>query len=275
MASSGKDYQREIESLSRKEEKAAAELAEAKEAHREAAQMLDKIGEKKRNALFAALDSIKKRYFHRLLGGKGVKVLAPRVSGVEEATLGKVTTIPKIVDPSLSEIELQPVLQNYSYVRILFNTMVNEYFYEVIEPKLIEEEEELLEVLKDILVENLELLEDAGPAERDTYLRRVVDGLLRELNVTLHPVSKERIMYFILRDFIRFGAIDAVMIDSSVEDVSCDGVGVPFYIYHRKYGSIPSNLKFTSEVELDQFVVWLAQKGGKHISLAAAPHPPP
>jgi len=267
MASAG-DYQKRIEDLSRQEAQAARQLAEAEKSRAEAAAMLEQIEEKKRNALFAALDSIKKRYFHRLLGGKGVKVLAPRVSGVEESTLGKVTTIPKIVDPNLHEIEIQPILQNYSYVRITYNTLVNEYFYEVIEPKLIEEEEELLEVLKDILVGNLELLEDAGVKERETYLRRVVDGLLRELGVNLHPVSKERIAYYVLRDFIRYGAIDVVMIDANVEDVSCDGVAIPFYIYHRKYGSIPSNLKFAEEVELDQFVVWLAQKSGKHISVA-------
>jgi len=268
MASAGDDYQKRIETLSRQEAEASRQLAAAEKARQEAATMLEQIEEKKRNAIFAALDSIKKRYFHRLLGGKGVKVLAPRVTGVEAATLGKVTTIPKIADPNLHEIELTPILQNYSYVRIMYNTMVNEYFYEVIEPKLLEEEEELLEVLKDILVDSLELLEDADPKERETYLRRIVDGLLRELGVNLHPVSKERVIYYVLRDFIRYSAIDVVMIDTNVEDVSCDGIGVPFYIYHRKYGSIPSNLKFTSETELDQFVVWLAQKSGKHISVA-------
>jgi flagellar protein FlaI len=268
VAATEKDYRTEIEALSRKEQEVTAQLAAAEKARAEATQMLEKIEEKKRNAIFAALDSIKKRYFLRLLGGKGVKVLAPRASGVEESTLGMVTTIPKLIDPNLQEIEIAPVVQNYSYVRVLYNTMLNEYFYEVIEPKLVQEEEELLEVLKEILVENLELLEDAGSKERETYLRRVVDGLLRELGVTLHPVSKERVIYYVLRDFIRYSAIDAVMIDSNVEDVSCDGVGIPFYIYHRKYGSIPSNLKFTDSVELDQFVVWLAQKCGKHISVA-------
>ncbi len=268
MASAGKDYQAQLETLNRQEQQAAAQLAAAEKARQEAATMLAQIEEKKKNAIFAALDGIKKRYFHRLLGGRGIKVLAPRVTGVAEATLGKVTTIPKIVDPNLHEIEVLPILQNYSYVRVLYNTVINEYFYEVIEPKLLEEEEELLGVLKDILVDSLELLEDAEPKERETYLRRIVDGLLRELGVTLHPVSKERIMYFVMRDFIRYSAIDVVMIDSNVEDVSCDGVGVPFYIYHRKYGSIPSNLKFTDEVELDQFVVWLAQRSGKHISVA-------
>jgi len=75
-------------------------------------------------------------------------------------------------------------------------------------------------------------------------------------------------MYYVFRDFIRYGPIDVVMTDPQVEDVSCDGVRVPFYIYHRKYGSIPSNLKFDSAEELDSFVVWLAQKCGKHISVA-------
>src|SRR6267143_1703720 len=172
------------------------------------------------------------------------------------------------LEKNRNEIEIQPVLKNYAYVRILYNTMSNEYFYEAIEPKLIEEESELLDVLKEILVGNLELLEDSERAQKENYLRRMVDGVLRELGVELHPVSKERIMYYVFRDFTRYGPIDVVMTDVQVEDVSCDGVRVPLYIYHRKYGSIPSNLKFENAEELDSFVVWLAQRAGKHISVA-------
>src|SRR6266540_6223758 len=215
-----------------------------------------------------AFDSAKRRLNKKLLGERGVKVKAPKVSSIEETTLGKITTIPKIVRRNMNEIEIQPILKNYSYVRILYDTMANEYFYEVIEPKLLEEEDELLEVLKEILVESLELMEDATPQAKEQYLRRIVESLLRELGVQLHPVSKERIMYFVLRDFIRYGPIDATMIDTQVEDISCDGMNVPFYIYHRKYGSIPSNLRFVSPEELDSFVIWLAQRCGKHISVA-------
>src|SRR6266704_1508659 len=149
----------------------------------EAKRMVDDMDAKKKSSTFAALDSIKKRYFNRLLGDKGIKVKSPKVSSVEETSLGKVTTIPKIVQRNLNEIELQPILKNYSYVRILYDTMANEYFYEVIEPKLLEEEEELLEVLKEILVESLELMEDATPQAKEQYLRRIVEGLLRELGV--------------------------------------------------------------------------------------------
>src|SRR5438093_4967729 len=234
----------------------------------EAKRMLDGMDEKKKSSTAATLDSIKKRYFTRLLGDKGIKVKSPKVSSVEETSLGKITTIPKIVQRNMNEIEIQPILKNFSYVRILYDTMANEYFYEAIEPKLIEEESELLDVLKEILVENLELLDDADRARKENYLRRIVDGLLRELGVELHPVSKERVLYYVYRDFIRYGPIDVVMTDVQVEDVSCDGVRVPLYIYHRKYGSIPSNLKFDNAEELDSFVVWLAQRSGKHISVA-------
>src|SRR5881296_1046474 len=234
----------------------------------DAKRMVDDMDAKKKSSTFAALDSIKKRYFNRLLGDKGIKVKSPKVSSVEETSLGKITTIPKIVQRNMNEIEIQPILKNFSYVRILYDTMANEYFYEAIEPKLIEEESELLDVLKEILVENLELLDDADRARKENYLRRIVDGLLRELGVELHPVSKERVLYYVYRDFIRYGPIDVVMTDVQVEDVSCDGVRVPLYIYHRKYGSIPSNLKFDNAEELDSFVVWLAQRSGKHISVA-------
>ncbi len=60
-----------------------------------------------------------------------------------------------------------------------------------------------------------------------------------------------------------------MMNDPNFEDCSCDGVDVPLYIYHRKYGSIRSNLRFEKESVLDGFVVWLAQKCGKHISVAS------
>src|SRR5437667_213967 len=257
-----------IEKLSRRKAATASRVADLDRERGEAKQMLDDLEKNRKAAVFGALDSIKKRYFGRLLGDRGIKVKAPKVSGVVETTLGKITTIPKIVQKNMNEIEIQPILKNYAYVRILYDTMANEYFYEAIEPKLIEEESELLDVLKEILVGNLELLEGSERAQKENYLRRMVDGVLRELGVELHPVSKERIMYFVFRDFIRYGPIDVVMTDVQVEDVSCDGVRVPLYIYHRKYGSIPSNLKFDSAEELDSFVIWLAQRSGKHISVA-------
>ncbi|MEW5937063.1 MAG: type II/IV secretion system ATPase subunit [Candidatus Thermoplasmatota archaeon] len=229
--------------------------------------------------------SAKAKFLRALVGkGRSVKVMLPK--GERERFEGDVVVIPKIAEKHISEIELQPAIEKYSYVRIKYDNITNEYLYEAIEPQLMREEEDILDVMKELLVDVLEapkdaLLSEGGiedlerlkplreiPALKEEYLRKAVDTLLHDLGISLHPVSKERIIYYILRDFLRYGPIDAPMIDPEVEDISCDGINIPIYIYHRKYGSIQSNLRFTTEEELDSFVVWLAQKCGKHISVA-------
>jgi len=58
------------------------------------------------------------------------------------------------------------------------------------------------------------------------------------------------------------------MNDPNIEDISCDGSGVPLFLYHRQFGSLKSNIKFETEDELGSFIFKLAQKCGKHISIA-------
>lgn len=183
--------------------------------------------------------------------------------------LSQITDIPKITDPTVDEVEIAPVKQNYCYVRIRYDNRANEYSYEVIEPRVSNDEADVLELLKETLVGSVDRMTEAESSLKEKYLRRIVDELMVQLGITLHPISKERVMYYVLRDFLGYGVIDVMMTDPNVEDCSCDGVSVPLYIYHRKYGSIRSNLRFDKESELDGFVVWLAQKCGKHISVAS------
>jgi flagellar protein FlaI len=60
------------------------------------------------------------------------------------------------------------------------------------------------------------------------------------------------------------------MNDPNIEDISCDGVGVPIYVYHRdqRFGSVRTNAKFDTEEELGSFVMRLSQKCGRSISIA-------
>jgi type IV secretory pathway ATPase VirB11/archaellum biosynthesis ATPase/intein/homing endonuclease len=76
-------------------------------------------------------------------------------------------------------------------------------------------------------------------------------------------------MYYIGRDYVHFGKIDALMRDHMIEDISADGVGVPLYIWHREYESIPTNIVFRGEAEIDSFVTKLAYVSGRHISIAS------
>ncbi len=180
----------------------------------------------------------------------------------------EITKIPKISEEGVKEIELNPVNEPYSYVRIKYDNRSNEYIYEVIEPDLDEDEEALLHTVKERLIEDVELVDLEEEEERVQYLESKIHKILRDMDITLRPVFEKRILYYIRRDFLGYGPIDVIMHDVDPEDISCDGVGIPIFVFHRKYGSMKSNVQFDDADELDNFVVWIAQRSGKHISVA-------
>ena len=58
------------------------------------------------------------------------------------------------------------------------------------------------------------------------------------------------------------------MRDDNIEDASCDGIGSPVFVWHRKYESIPSNINFATAEELENFIFRIAYLCGRHISIA-------
>jgi flagellar protein FlaI len=58
------------------------------------------------------------------------------------------------------------------------------------------------------------------------------------------------------------------MADPRIEDVSCDGTGIPLFIFHQKYESIKTNVVFADEDVLNSFAVMLGQRCGKQLSVA-------
>jgi len=84
----------------------------------------------------------------------------------------------------------------------------------------------------------------------------------------LPDVSWYKILYHAERDLVGFGKIDPLMRDPNIEDISCDGVNKPVYVWHRNYESIETNLEFESDEELDNMVVKIVHMAGKHVSSA-------
>ncbi len=196
-----------------------------------------------------------------------VKLARLGVSG--QGKEAEVTPVPTLPDPALTELDLAPIRPGFSYVRVTFHNTRNEYLYEVIEPPISRIERELTERLRVYLIDAFEPLAENDPESKRRELRRMVDEQLQKWELAPGPTTKGRILYFLERDFIGYGIVDVPMTDTEVEDISCDGVGIPLYIYHRKYGSIRSNLRFSNAKELDDYVVWIAQRSGKHISVAS------
>ncbi len=195
-----------------------------------------------------------------------VKLARLGISG--QGSEGPVTPIPPLADENYRELDLAPIREWFSYVRITFHNLRNEYLYEILEAPVSALEKELLSRLKEILVDKFEPLPEFDVETKRRELRKMVDDQFHDWELSPSPTTKGRLIYYLERDFIGYGTVDVPMTDSEVEDISCDGVRVPIYIYHRKFGSIRSNMRFENAEELDAYVVWLAQRSGKHISVA-------
>jgi len=181
-----------------------------------------------------------------------------------------ITAIPPLPETSMRELEVNAVNPPYSYSRVSYSDRTKEYLYEVIEPQLTAHERSLVLHLKSTL--NQILGSESGnlsTSDKRSYLRGEVEEYFRSRGVTLSPLSTERVVYYVLRDFVGYGPVDALILDPEVEDISCDGVDVPLFIFHGKYESVKTNVVFADEDSLNSFIVMLGQRGGKSVSVSA------
>jgi len=180
-----------------------------------------------------------------------------------------ITEIPKIDDPQIEVVDVYPVNEPFGYIRVLFNNENSEYVLETLEPRLDEEETRLLKLVKDTLERTLGYeWEKLTKLDKDRYLRESVDSFFETRGMRVDQTARKKIGYYIIRDFVGYGPIDALMRDENVEDISCDGVDVPLFLFHRKFESIRTQLRFHDEDSLNSFVVALAQRCGKQISVS-------
>lgn len=178
-----------------------------------------------------------------------------------------ITEIPPLPSPEHTQVEFTTVEQDRSYIRVGFDKQTNRYLYEVIEPKLSPVETEVLTLVRDTLVRTMEA-RPLGDEDAEHLLLRAIDEAIVDYSIVVDEVSKSRIQYYIIRDFVGFGPIDVLMKDPMIEDISCDGPHVPIFLFHRQYEAIETNILFAEESRLDSFVIRLAQRCGKQISIA-------
>ena len=107
-----------------------------------------------------------------------------------------------------------------------------------------------------------------GDAVKNRVLRKKALELLGYYSMDLNPRSVHKILYFLERNYIGYGKLDTMLKDSHIEDISCDGINVPIFIYHNVHKNIETNVTFGEEY-LNSFVIQLVQRGGKHISIGS------
>jgi flagellar protein FlaI len=166
--------------------------------------------------------------------------------------------------------EFSAVNASFGYSIIIEDPLLHVLNYEVVEPTLSSEEKGVFDVIQNYMAETLDvILFDVGSDdEAKQYLRQKVKDIINTFRIKLDEKSLDKLLYYFTRDYLGYGVIDVMMKDPMIEDISCNGENVPLYIWHRKYESIPSNVSFTSAEQLNNFIIRLAYRTGKMISIS-------
>ena len=186
--------------------------------------------------------------------------------GVQVPPPAPAQPIPK----GLKIVEKYPLYEPFSHVAIVQNPKSGEYKYILDELQLDVLEKAVYDRILDILLAEIESPKEEIADPRRFFAeeaKKIVDKYRISLG-WLPDVSWYKILYHAERDLVGFGKIDPLMRDPNIEDVSCDGVKKPVYVWHRNYESIETNLQFESDEILDNMVVKLVHMAGKHVSSA-------
>lgn len=180
--------------------------------------------------------------------------------------------------PRASSGQIAPsdtVLRDYYEVNPPFGNVAvrsvnNVTTYEVVEPTLTDEERKKIDRLKLLLLEEVKapLGIIYGKGNVDQYIDINTTRIIKDYKLDIPKEAHDKALYYLKRDFLGYSKIDVMMRDVRVEDISCDGVGIPIYVWHRDFESIPSNISFSSKEELASFIVRLAYKSGGQITVA-------
>jgi len=142
--------------------------------------------------------------------------------------------------------------------------------YQVIEPILTERDQKAFDIIKKLLMTELSIslgdIKSKKDAER--RLKNKIAIMIKKYRLKIPPKNIERINYFAVRDFVYLGKIEPLMRDHMIEEISCDGTNIPIYVWHREHESIPTNIIFKNESELNNFARKMAYVCGKHVSVA-------
>lgn len=157
------------------------------------------------------------------------------------------------------------------WANVVYDQNKHSLVYNVMEPPISPEEKQVLDEIKKKLEERLDVEFGGGGTFQQDFLVKKIYEFLDYFGYVLSPDQLEKIIYYITRDFIGLDNLEPIMHDPAIEDISCDGFGIPIFIAHNNplYGEIETNIVFPTKDDLDNFVMKLAQRAGRAISVAS------
>jgi flagellar protein FlaI len=83
--------------------------------------------------------------------------------------------------------------------------------------------------------------------------------------IRVTPQELAALKYILVRDKLRMGALEPLLQDRHIEDISCSGIG-PIFIEHKVFKGLKSNITFENHEDLDEFVLRMAERIGSPVT---------
>lgn len=154
--------------------------------------------------------------------------------------------------------------------------------YRAIMPELGEDEKEYYDSILDRIIEVAHTAEIPSNLEE---LRNVLVTLFNEVVKIKHPPEKPNflnslgkkitlsedqyhvILFHLIKDRLGYGALEPLLRDIYIEDISCVGIGA-VWIVHKIFGSIETNVIFDNDLQLNKYVVESSERVERPVSEA-------
>jgi flagellar protein FlaI len=133
--------------------------------------------------------------------------------------------------------EEYPVLSPYAFVRIVKVPKLGEgHHYFVDEMPLNQREREAYRKIMGILSKELE------PAEKedtpvDEYVYKMAEKVAYKYRRSLGKFTErswKKIFYYVVKELAGYGPLHVMFLDPNIEDISCNGINRPIYVWHGK-----------------------------------------
>ncbi|MCL5888999.1 MAG: type II/IV secretion system ATPase subunit [Candidatus Thermoplasmatota archaeon] len=152
-------------------------------------------------------------------------------------------------------------------VEISWNPASMESIYIAYEPVISVDEEVLLKKISKNMEQIVKSSKNLPDDLSQLTIEKIIDSYLKGRKYKLNRRTVDKVKYYIKRNYEGYGPLEPLVRDPMIEDVSCNGIGIPVFVEHKIHGSLKTNIVFDNEKDLDSYVVRLAQMCGKEVSM--------
>lgn len=202
---------------------------------------------------------------------------------VSDYEINLLTSVPDYIKTSLSNSNIELSIAN-PHVYITYDEDKGIYKYVLLEPPIDTSAFNiytyLISEIERTLIENAENL-DLGKVILDATAKRPDLQIIQGERAGLKILSTRGkvALYYLLRNMFGYNILTPLLNDYKVEDISCSGLDLPIYVYHREFEYVPTNITLHEKMKilgievdgkelLDELVLRLISLAGKTISIA-------